>query len=484
MNRNRPTVGNRASGVIDKKLNPPLPPFAKGGRGGITQYLVFERCFLFSMIFLLCSFFCLQPPHVFALDAKRTVLPNGLVVLHAESHTLPIVMATLIVKTGQLHETEEKAGTANLVAELLTEGTKSRVSKDISEQIDFIGASLDASAGADFTTISFSVLKKDLHKGFELFADVLLNPTFPENEIGRVRERIKGFLKQQEEDPSFLAERAFRREVFGNHPYGRLIAGSPTTLDLIKREDLVRLHADYFLPNNSILSVSGDLTSDELTAFLAEYLGTWKLRALPEKRVVALEDKRMKKVIKIDKDLTQANIILGHIGISRENPDYYAVSVMNYVLGGGGFSSRLMQSIRDTMGLAYDVHSFFAAYKESGTFKIGVQTKNESAQIAVDEIDKQLERIRQEHVSDEELSEAKAYLTGSFPRRLDTNRKIADFLASVAFYNLGDDYVKKYADYINAVTKEDVLRVARKYLDPEKYILVVVANQKKAVLKE
>ena len=194
-------------------------------------------------------------------------------------------MVTLIVKTGQLNETEEKAGTANLVAELLTEGTKSRVSKDISEQIDFIGASLDASAGADFTTISLSVLKKDLHKGFELFADVLLNPTFPENEIGRVKERIKGFLKQQEEDPSFLAERAFKREVFGNHPYGRLIEGSPTTLDLIKREDLIRFHADYFLPNNSILSVSGDLTSDELTALLAEYLGTWKMRTLPAKSV-------------------------------------------------------------------------------------------------------------------------------------------------------------------------------------------------------
>jgi len=442
-----------------------------------------SKIFIPSFV-LLFAFFILHLDHVFALDAKRTVLPNGLVVLHSESHNLPIVMVTLIVKTGQLHETEEKAGTANLVAELLTEGTKSRVSKDISEQIDFIGASLDASAGADFTTISLSVLKKDLHKGFELFADVLLNPTFPENEIGRVRERIKGFLKQQEEDPSFLAERAFKREVFGNHPYGRLIEGSPTTLDLIKREDLIRFHADYFLPNNSILSVSGDLTSDELTSLLAEYLGTWKLRALPAKSVVALEDKRMKKVIKIDKDLTQANIVLGHIGINRENPDYYAVSVMNYILGGGGFSSRLMQSIRDTMGLAYDVHSFFAAYKESGTFKVGVQTKSESAQIAIDEIHKQLERIRKEHVSDEELSEAKAYLTGSFPRRLDTNRKIADFLASVEFYNLGDDYVKKYIDYINVVTKKDVLRVARKYLDPGKYILVVVANQKKTVLKD
>jgi zinc protease len=440
---------------------------------------IYILSFLLLLPFSLVSF-----DHALALDVKRTQLPNGLVVLHSENHNLPIVMVTLMVKAGQLHETEEKAGTANLVAELLTEGTKNRSSKDISEQVDFIGASIDASAGADFTSISLSVLKKDIHKGFELFADILLNSIFPENEIGRVRERIKGFLKQQEEDPSFLAERAFKREVFGNHPYGRLTEGTPSTLDTIKREDLIQYHANYFLPNNSILSVSGDLTSDELSVLLAEHLGTWKMKTLPEKRAITLEDKRMKKVIKINKDLTQANIILGHIGVKRENPDYYAVSVMNYILGGGGFSSRLMQSIRDSMGLAYDVHSFFAAYKESGNFEVGVQTKNESASVAISEIRKQLERITKENVSDEELSEAKAYLTGSFPRRLDTNRKIADFLASVEFYNLGDNYIKKYADYINAVTIEDVLRVAQKYLDPENYILVVVANQKTVVLQE
>ena len=436
------------------------------------------------LFFFLFTFFILSLDHAIALDAKRTQLPNGLIVLHSENHNLPIVMVTLIVKVGQLHEPAEKAGTANLAAELLAEGTKSRSSKDISEQIDFIGASLDASAGEDFTSISLSVLKKDLPTGFEIFSDILLNPNFPESEIGRVRERIKGFLKQQEEDPSFLAERAFKKEVFGNHPYGRLTEGSPATLDSITREDLIRFHAEYFLPNNSILSVSGDLTSDELTLLLKEYLGGWKMRTLLAKPAMKLEDKRMKKVVKIDKDLTQANIILGHIGINRENPDYYAVSVMNYTLGGGGFSSRLMQSIRDDKGLAYDVHSFFAANKESGTFRVGVQTKNESASIAIDEIRRQLEQIRKEPVSDEELSEAQAYLTGSFPRRLDTNRKIADFLAAVEFYKLGGDYAEKYAGYINAVTKEDVLRVARKYLDPEKYILVVVANLKKAGLKE
>jgi zinc protease len=174
--------------------------------------------------------------------------------------------------------------------------------------------------------------------------------------------------------------------------------------------------------------------------------------------------------------------MLGHIGIIRDNPDYYAVSIMNYIFGGGGFSSRLMQSIRDKMGLAYDVDSSFSLNKEKGLFQTEVQTKNESAELVIFEILKQIERIRKEHVSDEELSDAKSFLTGSFPRRLDTNRKIADFLALVEFYNLGLDYMEKYPGYINSITKEDILRVARKYLDPENYVLVVVANQKKAAL--
>jgi zinc protease len=156
---------------------------------------------------------------------------------------------------------------------------------------------------------------------------------------------------------------------------------------------------------------------------------------------------------------------------------------MNYIFGGGGFSSRLMQSIRDEMGLAYDVNSFFSLNKEKGMFQIEVQTKNESAGLVISEIVKQMERIRKEPVSDEELEDAKSYLTGSFTRRLDTNRKIADFLAFVEFYNLGLDYIEKYPAYINSVTKEDVLRVARKYLNPENYVLIVVANQKKADLK-
>jgi zinc protease len=418
-----------------------------------------------------------------AVDVQRSVLPNGLTVLHSENHNLPIVMITLIVKAGQVHEPKEKAGLANMTAELLSEGTKTRSSKEISEATDFIGASLGVSAGSDYTTLSLSVLKKDIHNGFEIFSDVLLHPSFPQEEIVRTKELVKGSLKHQEEDPSFLADRAFRKAVFGGHPYARLLEGSIETIDVITKEDMMKFYSAYFIPNNSILSIAGDLTTEELQGILQQYLNEWKKTDIPSKVSELPTEKTKKAVLKIDKDLTQATIIIGNLGIQRDNPDYYAVSVMNYILGGGGFSSRLMQSIRDEKGLAYDVHSFFTAQKERGYYQIGLQTKNESANTALDEVMKQVKKITTEQVSDQELSDAKAYLTGSFRRRLDTNRKIADFSAMVEFYTLGLDYITKYPDYINAITKEDVLRVAQKYLSAEDYVLVVVANLKKTNLQ-
>src|SRR4030043_188959 len=362
--------------VRSQKLNSPLSSFTKGGHRGIIKSLI-------TTIFMLFSVCCLLSTNVFALDVKRTVLPNGLVVLHSEKHSLPVVMVSLLLKVSQLNEPQGEAGLANLTAQLLTEGTKNRKSFEISDEIEFIGASLDASAGSDYTTITLSVLKKDINKGFDLFSDIFLNPVFPQEEIDRKRELIKGFLRQREEEPSFLAGRAFKKEVFGEHPYGRLIEGSLETVDSIKREDLIKFHSDYFLPNNSILSVVGDLTSEELDALIEKYLSEWKRAEVPLKVAKKIEEKKIKKVVKIDKELTQANVMLGNLGISRDNPDYYAVSVMNYILGGGGFSSRLMQSIRDEMGLAYDVHSFFTASKEEGIFQVGIQTKNEFADTGV-----------------------------------------------------------------------------------------------------
>lgn len=432
---------------------------------------------LSSILYLVLSL------QAYALDVKRTILPTGLTVLHVERHNLPIVTVTLLIKASPFNEPPDKAGLANLTAELLTEGTKKRKAKEISEEIEFIGASLDSSAGSDFSTLRLSVLKKDIEKGFEILSDVLLNPTFLEEEIKRLKEMIKGNLRQSEEDPSFVADKTFRKAVYGDHPYGRLITGTPETIDKITREDLTRFHTEYYRPNNAILSIVGDITEAEVKGIIERYLGEWEPREIPSVNK-SIDIIKRKNVILIDKDLTQANIIIGHKGMERENPDYYAVSVMNYILGGGGFSSRLMQTVRDEMGLAYDINSQFDSMKNGGFFRVEVQTKNESANKVIEEVLKQINRIKKEPVSDQELEDAKAYLTGSFPRRFDTNKKIAEMLVAIEYYNLGLDYIDRYPEYIKSITKDDIIKVAEKYLDVENFVLIVVARQSEARIKE
>lgn len=437
---------------------------------------------LFNLLLLLLNF------GAYALDIKKRVMPNGLPVMQVERHNLPIVMVTLLVKASPLDESPDRAGVAYLTSKMLTEGTTTRSASKISEDIEFLGASIDATTTSDFTTVSLSVMKKDVEKGFEIFSDVLLHPVFQEDELKRKKELIKGALRQREEDPAFIANRAFIREVFGDHAYGRLVEGSIESVERIQRNDVLDFYRTYYAPNNAVLSVVGDLTPGELDALVKKYLAGWEKGAERSERAPAgsrgerpapaLLTPSVIKLVPIDRDITQANIILGHIGIARSNPDYYAVQVMNYILGGGGFASRLMQVIRDERGLTYGISSAFIGNKEGGQFEVEVQTKNESARTVIDEIVKQMEKMRTEPVSDQELSDAKAYLTGSFPRRFETSRKIADFMPVAQFYNLGDDYIQKYPDYINSVTKEDVLRVAKKYLRPDAYVLVLVGNQK------
>ena len=416
---------------------------------------------------------------LWAIDATRKVLPKGICFLHSEQRNLPVVKVTLLIKASPLNEPPEKAGLANLVSELLMEGTKTRSSDQISDEWEFIGAEVYISTNNDYTAMNLSVLKKDIAKGFELFSDILLNPTFPEAEIERRKDLIKGSLKQMEESPDYVAMRKFRETIYAQHPYGRSVEGTPETLDSIKREDIVAFYKTYYRPNNSILSIVGDITLEESIAFLNRSLSKWEEGKIPEERAFKISELPKTRIITIDRDLTQANIILGHLGIKRSNHDYYAVSVMNYILGGGGFASRLMERIRDDMGLAYDVHSFFTSDKDRGVFQVGVQTKNESAKRVIDVIVEELKKIQKEPVSDDELKDAKAYLTGSFPRRLDTMSKIARFLTMTEFYNLGIDYDRRYAEYIHSVTKDDVLMVSRKYLNPENYVLVIVADSKK-----
>jgi zinc protease len=415
--------------------------------------------------------------------AEREILSNNMVLLHAERKALPIVTVVMAVRAGSIVEPSDKAGLAYLTAALLNEGTAKRTSREISEAIEFVGGSLSASAGQDYATISLSVLKKDVDLGFDLLSDMVMNPAFNDDEINRKKKITKNWLVQQNEEPGAVASIAFSKAVFGKHPYARQVQGTVDSLDLISRQDIVDFHNTFFSPNNTIMSVVGDISRDELRSLLEKHLGKWQQKTVTAIDLPAVRASDNPTVIKINRDLVQANIIFGHVGISRDNPDYYAVSVMNYILGGGGFVSRLMDNIRDNKGLAYDVHSYFSASKFSGSFRAGLQTKNESANTAIDEVLREMERIRTEPVSDKELQDAKSYLTGSFPLRIDSNSKIAGFALAVEFNDLGLDYVDKYPSLINAVTKEDILRVANKYLDTKNYVLVVVGNIEKTKLR-
>jgi len=414
---------------------------------------------------------------------KRIVLKNGMVLLLAEQHSIPMVTVNMAITAGSTAEPGDKPGLASLTASLLTQGTKERTASRISSEIDYIGGSLSTSGGEDFASASLRVLKKDIRTGLDLLSDVLLNPVFDQKEIDRKVKETLAEIQRQKEEPGAVAGEAFQKAVFGAHPYGRTNDDVAAYLPKLTRQDVLSFHAARYSPNQAIIAVVGDVTEKELVPLLNEYFKPWRRKEQKQPAYDKTPVIEKTAALRIDKKITQANVVMGHVGISRENPDFYACVVMNYILGGGGFSSRLMDNIRDNRGLAYSVHSGFAAQKEPGAFQVIIQTKNESANEVIAETLGELRRIQSEPVSEQELADAKAYLTGSFPLRMDTSAKIAGMLTSIELYNLGLDYPQTYLKSIKEVTREDLQRVAKKYLRPDNMVLVVVADQEKAKLK-
>ena len=410
---------------------------------------------------------------------QRMVLPNQLVLLVCEEHSLPFVTFQLLIDSGARRDPSGKGGLAHLTARGLLLGTSKRKVTAINEELDFMGASLTSSSGRDYATLGLRVLKKDLDKGFDLFMEVLTQPSFPEEEIRREREKILAAIQSAEDEPGDVAQKEFQKTLFPKSPYGHPVEGTKESIPRLPHEAIVQFYQTYYHPNNAILTIVGDITADELKTKLLPRLEKWPMAEIPKESFRTTFAKEPK-TVKINRSITQANIILGHAGVNRENPDFYALTVMNYILGGGGFASRLVEEIRNKRGLAYSVASFFDPGKYPGSFQIILQTKNASAREAISLALREMERIRKESVSEKELEGAKKYLIGSFPLRFDTQGKLANFLSQIEYFGIGLDYPEKYPSFIRSVTREEVLRVAKKYLDPEKYILVVVANLKEA----
>lgn len=408
-------------------------------------------------------------------------LSNGAQLLVSEQRNLPLVVIGIVVDAGGRWDPADRAGVANLTAELLTEGTTSRSAATIKEQIDAVGGSLSVDADADYTVMQLRVLKSDVVSGVSLLSDLLLHPAFAEAELSRRKEAVLAQIRAQRDDPSHVAELAFQQAVFATDPYGHPVEGTESSVPRISRADVRDFYSRYYRPAGACIVVVGDIDANEARSLFTEAFGGWSGIAAPPPHPSEAAAPAPQHV-RIDKPVTQAAIVLGHGGVARSNPDYEVISVMNYILGGGGFSSRLMDSIRTQAGLAYSVASFFSVNKGVGSFEIIMQTKNASVADAINRARAEIDRLRSGGVTDAEVDEAKRYLTGSFALRLDSMSEITQFIGQVTAFGLGLDYADRYIQRINAVTTADVQRIAQQYVRPAELTDVVVADLSQAAL--
>jgi zinc protease len=422
-------------------------------------------------------------PRAHALEIKRMTLSDGAVLLVSEEHQLPMVTVSIAFNAGARRDPQGKAGLAVLTAASMTQGTKSIPAAEFNQKIDFMGSSAGVSAGRDYAVASMTSLKKYEKQTLDLLAGILTSPGLRDADIERKRAEQVADIKADEEQPGYVADVSFIGGLFGaGTPYGHPENGTPESVAKLSAADVRGFYQAHYKPGGAVIAVVGDVKADEVKALLEQELAGLSgavpaQPAPPAPAVPAGVETRL-----IDRNVRQANIIMGFGGIARSNPDFYKIQVMNYVLGGGGFASRLMKVVRSKHGLAYSIGSMFDARKFPGPFAVVLQTKNSSSNEAIRLVLEQLREIQKTPVSDAEISSARKYLIGSFPLKIDRQSAIAGFLLQIQLNDLGLDYADKYPKLISAVSKQDVLEVAKKYLHPDSILLVAVADQKEAAI--
>ncbi|MGH7396882.1 MAG: M16 family metallopeptidase [Candidatus Rokuibacteriota bacterium] len=407
--------------------------------------------------------------------AAREVLPNRAVLLVAERPAIPIVVLRVSVPGGAVHDPADALGVANLTAALLTRGTARRSGPELDRAIEFVGGSLEAGAGSDGATVTLAVLKKDLSLGLDLLAEVLLEPTFPADELARKVTDIQAALRRSEQSPETVAARALNRLVFPGHPYGRPAAGSIESVGRLTREQVVAFWERHYRPDGASIVAVGDVTTADIRRELMQRLSGWSappapVGSVPKPAPVAPAEER-----KITRDLTQTTVLLGRPAIRQVDPDYFPLAVATYVLGGGS-ASRLYTRVREEKGLAYSVYSALLPARYGASYLVSLQTRTDSVAEAERLVRVEMTRLGREPVAPRELDLAKSYLIGSFPLRLDTSGKLARFLGAVEENGLGLDYPDRYKESIARVTAADVQRVAARYLDPATFSSVRVGK--------
>ena len=402
-------------------------------------------------------------------------LSNGLQVVAVLHHEQPAVTMRLLIRAGTSSDPKGKLGVAHLAASLLDQGTKSKTAEQMNDEIDFIGGAMGAGAATDLTFCNMVVMKDSFEKGMRMLSELAREPAFTPAEIERQRQQMLSGLQVSLEDPEYIANSVFDRLVYGFHPYGLPTNGTPETLASLSRDDLVAFHRRYFAPNNAILAIVGDVTAEEAFATAKKVFGDWDKKDLSAEKFIQPPDPT-RRVIVVDKpDSVQTEVRVGHLGIPRTHPDYMAVNLAIRILGGEG-SNRLHQVLRTERGLTYGAQANMDTLKDSGDFEAETNTRSEATGEVLKLIVDEFWRIQRERVSERELADAKAYLTGSFPLTIETPESIAMQVVNVLFYGLPLEHLQNFRKRVNAVTVDDIQRVARALLRPDRLSIVLVGN--------
>jgi zinc protease len=402
-------------------------------------------------------------------------LANGLQVIAVSHHEQPAVSLRLIVRAGAAQDPENRPGLASLVATLLDQGTTSKSAEQIADTIDSIGGVLGTGAGSDLSFINAVVMKDSLNVGLDLVSDLAQHPAFAAEEIERQRQQLLSGLRVSYDDPEYLANMVFDRLVYGFHPYGKPQTGTPSTISAIGREDLIAFHKRWFGANNAILAIVGDVTHDEAFAGAERAFGGW-VRAEVEAPKPTDPPPPTRRLVIIDKPgAVQTEIRVGHIGIPRKNDDYMALDLAVKILGGEG-ANRLHRVLRTERGLTYGASADMNGLKQAGDIVAETNTRSETTGETLRLIVDEYWKLLRDRVSERELSGAQDYLTGAFPLTIETPSQIALQILNAVFYGLNLNELQTYPERVDAVNVDDIQRVARAYLHPDRLTIVLVGD--------
>ena len=410
-----------------------------------------------------------------AMDIKRVVSARGIEAWLVQDSSIPVVSVSFAWRAGAVHDPKGKEGRARMLSALLDEGAGDLDSQAFQRRLEDLSMRIGFSANTDTFRGRLRTLSANRDEAFRLLALAVNQPRFDAEPVERIRAQLVAGIRASQEDPDTIATRTWYRTAFPEHPYGRSNDGTVETIGAVTVPDLKDFVARYFVRKGLAIGVAGDITPEELAVRLDEVFGRLP-QSRPIEAVPEVQPSNAGKIVVVTRDVPQSVVLFGQAGIKRDDPDWYPAYVMNRILGGGGFSSRLMEEVREKRGLAYSVYSYLSPYEHSALYMGGVGTANARVAESLRIIREEWQRMAEKGVTEEELASAKTYINGSFPLRLDSTRRIAGILVTMQISRLGIDHIAKRAQLIDAVTTKDIRRVAKRLLDPEALTVVVVGK--------